>query len=708
MSRLPPPHWQDRAWRQTLAEQEADQLRRLRLLLARRIAWLRHRTGRGRLTDEGTVVTDSQVDEALQDPDDVGEARFQRDDPEGAGLTGALDALDGQLAERAQAMRAAGTPFPDDELSSMFQLGPAERDVLALALAPELDPAFERLYAYAQDDATRRYLTPSLATDLLGPAVRHAVQPDGPLVRRALLRDTLNGHRGPASVRPLCLEARVVWYLQGVDHPDVVDGMHLRPVHPVPVSAEAERAAAAAITALGSGPPSQRPPQVNLVGPSAGQAAALAATIAAGLGLRLHTAAFDDAPGWRVVAWMDREAALRRTAYFVDATDGASPPGMAEAGELVESVDAVVLMASRHPDRVACPVLTLTVPATDPAARLRLWEQALPDLAGDETLDALAYQFPLEPHDLATAAVSARGAAHLRGGAVTAADAWQACRRQGRRGLGGLVHRVEPRVGWDDIVVPADVRSQLGEIVAQVRHRAVVYERWGFGVRLTRGRGVTALFAGPSGTGKTMAAEVLAAELGLDLLRVDLSAVVDKYIGETEKNLRRVFDAAEQSGAVLFFDEADALFGKRTEVRDSHDRYANIEIDYLLQRMEQHAGLAILATNRKAVLDRAFLRRLRFLVDFPFPAADGRLRIWRRALPAAAPQQGVDLGALASMELAGGNIQSIALNAAFLAAADGGVITMDLLSRAAAREYAKLDQAPNGLGGAGPTRRAEA
>jgi SpoVK/Ycf46/Vps4 family AAA+-type ATPase len=228
-----------------------------------------------------------------------------------------------------------------------------------------------------------------------------------------------------------------------------------------------------------------------------------------------------------------------------------------------------------------------------------------------------------------------------------------------------------------------------------------VYEHWGFGARLTRGRGVTALFAGPSGTGKTMAAEVLASELHLDLHRIDLAGVVNKYIGETEKNLRRVFDAAEAGGAILFFDEADALFGRRSEVRDSHDRFANIEIDYLLQRMESYSGLAVLATNRRTALDRAFLRRLRFLLDFPFPATDDRLRIWQKVLPVAAPLDGIDYAALARLELAGGSIQNIAVNAAFLAAGASTPLTMSHLEHAASREYAKLDKAPDerGLGG---------
>jgi SpoVK/Ycf46/Vps4 family AAA+-type ATPase len=254
------------------------------------------------------------------------------------------------------------------------------------------------------------------------------------------------------------------------------------------------------------------------------------------------------------------------------------------------------------------------------------------------------------------------------------------------------VERVEPRFGWEDIVLPEDVIHDLKAIVAQVRYRAEVYSRGGFGKKLIRGRGVTALFAGPSGVGKTMAAEVIARELSLDLCRIDLSGVVSKYIGETERNLKRVFDAAEASGAVLCFDEADALFGKRSEVKDSHDRYANIEISYLLQRMEAYTGLAILATNLKGHLDAAFFRRLRYVIDIPFPDAKLRRLIWQRAFPSETAVRNLNFDALARLEIPGGNIVVVAVNAAFLAAADGSPVDMTHVARAAQAEFRKLDK----------------
>jgi SpoVK/Ycf46/Vps4 family AAA+-type ATPase len=255
-----------------------------------------------------------------------------------------------------------------------------------------------------------------------------------------------------------------------------------------------------------------------------------------------------------------------------------------------------------------------------------------------------------------------------------------------------LAQRIEPAAAWDDLVLPEPQRQTLREIAVHVRRRATVYDDWGFAARCSRGLGISALFAGPSGTGKTMAAEVLANELRLDLYRIDLSQVVSKYIGETEKNLRRVFDAAEDGGAILLFDEADALFGKRSEVKDSHDRYANLEISYLLQRMEAYRGLAVLTTNRKDALDAAFLRRLRFVVTFPFPDAGQRARIWQRIFPGQTPTEGLALDKLARLNVAGGNIRNIALAAAFLAADEGEPVGMAHLLRAARGEFAKLEK----------------
>jgi SpoVK/Ycf46/Vps4 family AAA+-type ATPase len=277
-------------------------------------------------------------------------------------------------------------------------------------------------------------------------------------------------------------------------------------------------------------------------------------------------------------------------------------------------------------------------------------------------------------------------------GSHSAVALWKACRDSVRVRLEDLAQRVDPIATWDDLVLPGTQLDTLHQIAAHARYRMQVYERWGFAAKSARGLGISVLFAGESGTGKTMAAEVLANELHLDLYRIDLALMVSKYIGETEKNLRRVFDAAEQSGAILLFDEADALFGKRSEVKDSRDRYANIEVSYLLQRMEEYGGLAVLTTNLKGALDTAFQRRLRFTVQFPFPDQAQRERIWRNVFPSDTPLGQVDHAQLARLNVTGGSIRNIALNAAFLAADGGASVEMKHLLQAARSEGAKRDR----------------
>ena len=270
---------------------------------------------------------------------------------------------------------------------------------------------------------------------------------------------------------------------------------------------------------------------------------------------------------------------------------------------------------------------------------------------------------------------------------------WQACMLAARPTLEKLTQRIDVKATWDELVLPAEEKTLLRQVIDQVTQRGRVYDDWGFREKMNRGLGINALFAGESGTGKTMAAEVIANELNLDLYRIALSAVVNKYIGETEKNLRKLFDAAEDSGAILFFDEADALFGKRSEVKDSHDRYANIEVNYLLQRMESYRGLAILATNQKNALDKAFVRRLRFILNFPFPGIAERIEIWQKVFPPETPHdEKLDFPHLAKHNLTGGSIHNIALNAAFLAARDGGTVTMPMLLDAARTEFKKLER----------------
>ena len=362
--------------------------------------------------------------------------------------------------------------------------------------------------------------------------------------------------------------------------------------------------------------------------------------------------------------------------------------GVAMANRLPD----LVFLASREPVGLSRPVRRFGVDKPEPIEQRALWAEALGPAAAhfNGTLNQVADQFRLSAKTIfATGSTLGR-----QGGELPPAALWQTCRSLARPRLENLACRIVPRARWDDLVLPVHLKQTLRQLVSQARQRMLVYETWGFAGQGGRGLGISALFAGDSGTGKTMAAEVLAGELGLDLYRIDLSSVVSKYIGETEKNLKQVFDAAEQGGVLLLFDEADALFGKRGEVKDSHDRYANIEVSYLLQRIETFQGLAILTTNLKTSIDRAFQRRLRFIVNFPFPDAEQRAAIWTRVFPAQTPVRGLEPKRLAQLNVAGGNIRNMALNAAFLAAeqGDGRPVEMTHLVQAAKLEAQKIER----------------
>jgi hypothetical protein len=420
-------------------------------------------------------------------------------------------------------------------------------------------------------------------------------------------------------------------------------------------------------------------------------AEAVVHTIAHRLGLALRRLSDVPAPSERepLARLWAREAVLRRGLLWIDAS-GLDERSAREMGTFADSLRSLlvvtgdaVLPLRRAQHRV------LGAPL-DTERRLALWRSALGTHAKalQADLPPVAEQFQL-PHSAMLRVAQRLQAAP---GQLSAAGLWQACREEARQGLDGLAQRIDARATWDDLVLPNAALASLRTMASQLRQRGRVYRAWGFADRTARGLGISALFSGGSGTGKTLAAEVLANALQLDLYRIDLAALVSKYIGETEKNLARVFAAAEASGAILLFDEADALFGKRSEVKDSHDRYANIEVSYLLQRVETYRGLAILTTNLKQAIDPAFLRRLRFIVQFPFPDEGARAAIWERAFPPAAPLGSIDIGKLMRLSLSGGHIRNLALNAAFLAADAGSAITMQHLRCAAESEFAKLER----------------
>jgi hypothetical protein len=417
----------------------------------------------------------------------------------------------------------------------------------------------------------------------------------------------------------------------------------------------------------------------------------VAAAACARLGARLYSIESSDIRGDAserdlLARLWEREAKLAPVVLLIESESA----GHQAATSLAEHLATDVILSSRESRFQSSDsrktVVRIELPRTASGERRDWWIRSLGENTGklNGTVEVLAAQFDLGPLDIDTAIASADD--------LEPDSLWEACRVQARVSVDELAERIEARATWADIVLPEAQVATLQQINAHMRQRLKVYEKWGFGSPGARGLGMSALFAGPSGTGKTMAAEVLATELKLDLFRIDLSQVVSKYVGETEKNLRRVFNAAEHGGVILLFDEADALFGKRSEVKDSHDRYANIEISYLLQQMEAYRGLAILTTNQRSALDTAFLRRLRFIVDFPFPDAGMRAEIWRRVFPKATPTTRLDPARLARLSLPGGNIRNIALNAAFLAADADEAVAMSHILQAARSEYAKLEK----------------
>jgi ATPase family associated with various cellular activities (AAA) len=570
-----------------------------------------------------------------------------------------------------------------------------ERDVLLLCAGAELGDGFGRRCAAAAGDPRRDSPTFGLAMAALDRPHWSALSPAAPL-RFWRLIELEPG--GPVTSSPLRIDEWVLHYLAGVSYLDERLARVLRRVASdgelPPSHLETARAVAGAWASGGVAAP-----VVVLTGPDGLAARAVAASASAAVGLDLYAAHAADLPagndGVGFQRLWERNAALAPAALLIDLHEADGVPRGVLA--LAETLQGRIALAARQPLRVAGrAAVRLDLQAPTVSERHDLWQRALGPAAAslNGALSAVADQFDLSPTDIRL--IGGRfGSDDDPGAPALAGRLWDACRSAAAArlaDLGDLARRIDATAGWDELVIPATQRQTLREIVLHVRHRFRVHHTWGFAARGARGLGINALFAGPSGTGKTMAAEVLARELGLDLFRIDLSAVVSKYIGETEKNLRRVFDAAEGGGAVLLFDEADALFGKRSEVRDSHDRYANIEVSYLLQRMESYRGLSVLTTNQKQALDGAFLRRLRAVVPFPFPDAPQRAEIWRRVFPPETPTEGLDMNRLARLNVSGGHIRNIAVSAAVLAAEHGSPVRMAHVAAAARSEYAKLEK----------------
>ncbi|HEY9624550.1 MAG TPA: AAA family ATPase [Crinalium sp.] len=621
--------------------------------------------------------------------------------------------VDESNARQALERAIAHLPSPSalERICNLFGLSSFERDLLLLCAGMELESSFSNLCATAQGDPQRNYPTFSLSLSALPNPHWSALTPKAPLRRWQLIEV---GPGRALTLSPLRIDERILHYLTGVQHLDErLFGM-ITPLLAAGEQVPSHQKLAEQIVAIWSAnSPATYPPIIQLCGDDAAGKQAIASHACHSLGLSVYSLSSHTIPTnandlYRFLRLWERESLLMVSALLLDCddletTDAAREGAIAQLTELINS-PLIISTRDRRRSRQR-PLITLDVyPPTSSEQRL-LWHTHLAPAAIELNgqIDKLVSQFNLNAPVIQASCAEAIGRINRelqkdgRKSEETAVSSdfqalWDTCRVQARPRLDDLAQRIESGSAWNDLVLPDSQRQVLRDIAAHVRQRAKVYEQWGFAGKGGRGLGITALFAGASGTGKTMAADVLAQELQLDLYRIDLSSVVSKYIGETEKNLRRVFDAAEVGGVILLFDEADALFGKRSDVKDSHDRYANMEVSYLLQRMEAYRGLAILTTNLKDSLDQAFLRRLRFVVQFPFPSAEQRAEIWNRVFPGNTPTDGLDPRKLARLNVAGGNIRNIALNAAFLAADAEEPVMMKHVLSAARSEYAKLER----------------
>jgi len=602
------------------------------------------------------------------------------------------------------------TPSALTLLSERLGLSPFERNILLLGAAMELDTRIAALCARAQDDPNKPFPTFALALALFEEASWDALSPERPLRYWRLLEINQPGAQ-PLTTSALRVDERIVNYLKGLNYLDERVSSFIAPLEIDPVSAEvalSQHAVVHQIFGLWERETGALP-IVQLIGPDpiskqlvAHRAAAELNRILCRLPVEALPPAIADIETFARL-WQ-RESRLLPLVLYLDVEDADTATGerSGTVTRFLARTHGFCFLAVREalprPGRESI-AFDVGKPARSEAQSA--WAEELGP-AAPESPALLAAQYQLNLPNLRKLARLARQEAESAPESLPE-KAWDVCRRSERPRLAALAQRLEPKMTWNDLVLPQNETKLLREIAAQVRQRSRVYDDWGFSRKMNRGFGISALFAGDSGCGKTMAAEVIANELRLDLYRIDLSAVVNKYIGETEKNLRRVFDAAEDGGSILFFDEADALFGKRSEVKDSHDRYANIEINYLLQRLESYRGLAVLATNMKSALDSAFLRRLRFVVNFPFPGVADRRLLWEKVFLqedvarqlSGPPLEALDYDRLARFNLPGGNILNVALNACFMAADARSKVTMPLVLEAARAEFLKLDRPIN-------------
>lgn len=710
-----------------------DELRRLDLLLLLEIEHIRKQATSTESPEfRGLFLSETEINAMLVNSP---EAETRSSSPSNRTveyLQDAIRELEQQINVRIKAAEMAGLVFPLYHLKEHFRLAPFDMDTLLICLAPELDLKYEKIYAYLNNDITRKKPTVDLILRLTCNTVREKIngrkrlEYEAPLVRNRLISiiENCDGETSSFLSSRLSMDRRIVNYILEIDLPDSRIEQYCR-FSRMKINMENLLLSNEKRTQL------QylfrffiKSKNVTMDSPSP----ILILHGAPGVGKKFATAALcesihkkiliaetaqmiaSDTPPEELLLLVFREAFLKDSAIYFDYMN-------APSGEQSNHRDFRPLLL-RLNQRFSVPVfvgcekswyahsrqeaacfINFHLPTPGFNYRRQFWENLLTQngqsLLDKSEIDSLANKFQFTPgkiHQAMETALHFSRQDQQNSSVLTKEQLYRACRNQSTPNLGALAQKMSPIFGWQDIVLPADTLNHLREISLHLKHRQKVFNKWNFNQKISLGRGTSALFVGQPGTGKTMAAEIIAHDLELDMYKIDLSSIVSKYIGETEKNLSKIFQEAEYSNAILFFDEADALFGKRSEVKDSHDRYANIEVNYLLQKMEEYDGMVILASNFRKNMDEAFTRRLRFIVDFPFPKESYRHRIWQQIFPKETPiNNDVRLNFLArKFEISGGHIKNIALSAAFMAAENSGLVSMKHLIRATKREFQKM------------------
>ena len=699
---------------ETNMQHVTEELKRIDLMIRMQILKTRQKN---KGTDEfgGLYISDEEINTILnrtQPANDDEDQRIQT-------LKSFVAEIETEIEAKKEESIRRGITLTLPLLANIFGLTPSEIDVVLICMAPELDTKYGKLYAYMQNDATKRQPGVDLVLNLLCESTedriyaRQYFDASAPLFKHHLIQFIESPEEGqkPLLARFIKADERIINYIRGLNQIDTKIAPFTKLIPPQTDSEELQL-------------PEELKRQIyNLInwckitedkmtcflqGPYGAGKKTVAQGICKELGIPLLTVDiaylvnrevdFED-----TFSRLFREAVLQNSAIYLAqferlfSEDAKNILYKSTLFRALSDFMGIAFIASEQPLELDGAwqkyLFKIEIPIPDYGIRKQIWGQCLKGIFSEEVVSTLANKFKFTAGQIRDASASAQKLAVLHEREeITIEDIYDGCRVQSTQKLITLAKRIKPKYGWDDLILPKEKKEQLKEVKNYIKNKGVVYHDWGFDIKLSLGKGLNILFSGASGTGKTMAAEVIASELKLDLYKIDLSMVVSKYIGETEKNLNRIFKEAEQSNAILFFDEADALFGKRSEVRDSHDRYANIEISYLLQKMEENEGIVILASNLSQNIDDAFMRRMHFNVEFPFPEEEYRYKIWRSLFPEEAPvSEDIDFEFLAKrFKLAGGNIKNIIVTAAFLAAEDSSVITMEHIIKATKREFQKI------------------